>query len=76
MNCFADSFTVTVVVGTPIVPAIFGCFLLCKPYSTRITEELTLSTGVLMKIEFEFRTECPLAVAAGIGHTFTFSVLS
>jgi hypothetical protein len=69
VDFLANSFAITVRVRTPVMPAVLGRSALREARSTRIAEKLSVGTVVLMKLEFEFRTECPLAVPASMRHT-------
>lgn len=68
MNVLTDSFPVASFYRTTIVPSVLSGILLRKATPTAVTEQIPILTVVLMKVEFEFRIECPLAIPTCVWH--------
>jgi hypothetical protein len=75
VDVFADTFAIAVVVRASIVPAVLCGFALLESPPAVVTEELSLRAVVLVKFEFEFGPERPLAVPASVWHIVKFLLL-
>jgi hypothetical protein len=75
VDVLADTFAIAVVVRASIVPAVLCGFALLESPPTVVTEELPLRAVVLVKFEFEFGPERPLAVPASVWHIVKFLLL-
>lgn len=75
MEIFAASGSLTVVVGTEVVPAITCRLSLREPLAAALTDECVGRTGISMEFVPEFIRERSFAISACIGHAIESSMV-